>query len=134
MKKLFNENVMREIDGEVVACYSRCKNCGKMAFPAEEHCGICGGEMEALPLPKTGELYSYTVMYRATKPFHPPHGLGQIQFENGLMIQAILQIDDPDGLKQGNEFEIGAKVKIVTAPIAEDGENELIGYKAVITK
>lgn len=135
MKKLFNENVMREINGEVVTCYSCCKDCGKMYFPAEKACGVCSGEhMEVKPLPKEGELYSYTVMYRATKPFRPPHGLGQVQFKNGLMIQAIMQIDDPDSLQKGDEFEIGSKVEIVTAPIAQDGEDELIGYKAVIVK
>jgi uncharacterized OB-fold protein len=134
MKKLFNENVMREINGETVACFSRCKSCGKLSFPPEEHCGSCGSDMEIEPLPKNGELYSYTVMYRATKPFQPPHGLGQVQFDNGLLIQAIMQIDDPDALKKGDEFEIGSKVEIVTAPIAQDGEDELIGYKAVIVK
>ena len=57
-----------------------------------------------------------------------------VEFENGLMIQAILQIDDVDSLKKGDEFEIGSDVEIVTAPIAQDGEDELIGYKAVVLK
>ncbi len=134
MKKLFNENVMREINGEAVPCYSRCKSCGKMYFPPEAHCGSCSGEMEVLPLPSNGELYSYTVMYRAPKPFTPPHALGQVQFDNGLIIQAIMQIDNPETLKKGDEFEIGSKVKIITAPIVQEGEDELIGYKAVIIK
>ncbi len=135
MRKLFNENVMREVNGEVTACYSRCKKCGQMYFPPEQSCGVCAGEdMEILPLPKHGQLYSYTVMYRATKPFRPPHGLAQVEFENGLIVQAIIQIDDPDSLNKGDEFEIGSKVEIITAPIAQDGDDELIGYKAVIIK
>lgn len=137
MERLFNENVMREIDGKIVACYSQCRKCKKMYFPPEEHCAACGAEdMDVLPLPDEGDMYSYTVMYRAVKPFTPPHGLAQVQFENGLFIQAIMQIDDPDALEKGNEFEIGSKVKIVTDKIAteetKDGPVDLIGYKAVV--
>ena len=134
-KVLFNKNVMREVDGELVACYSRCKDCGKNYFPPEEKCGVCATEnMEVLPLPKFGTLYSYTVMYRAMPPFKVPHGLAQVQFDNGLLIQAIMQIDDPTALNKGDEFEIDSKVEIKTATIAEDEENEYIGYKAFIVK
>ena len=90
--------------------------------------------MEILPLPKYGNLYSYTVMYRAMPPFKVPHGLAQVEFDNGLLIQAIMEIDDPEHLKKGDEFEIDSKVEIVTAPIAEDEENEYIGYKARVLK
>ena len=73
-------------------------------------------------------------MYRAMPPFKVPHGLAQVEFDNGLLIQAIMEIDDPEHLKKGDEFEIDSKVEIVTAPIAEDEENEYIGYKARVLK
>lgn len=134
-KVLFNKNVMRETADGLVACYSRCKDCGKLYFPPEEKCGVCATEnMEILPLPQYGNLYSYTVMYRAMPPFKVPHGLAQVEFENGLLIQAIMEIDDPENLKKGDEFEIDSKVEIVTGTIAEDEENEYIGYKARVLK
>ncbi|GAA4289019.1 hypothetical protein GCM10022262_33800 [Georgenia daeguensis] len=86
-----------------------CTECGTRQWPPRELCGACqGSSFVPRDVPTTGEVYTYTVMYRA---FHPwfkdqlPYGVAVVEVEGGIRIIGRYVGDDPEGLACGQRME-----------------------------
>lgn len=55
-----------EVDGKTVLLGSRCGSCGTHEFPSQTACARCGAQMDAMPLPAIGTIWSWTV--QRTRP------------------------------------------------------------------
>src|SRR5262245_24542722 len=95
---------------------SRCDDCGAVTFPAQSRCPRCSGTaMAELPLPRRGTLVSWT-----TQGFPPaidymndpsgasfvPFGVGLVQLDDVVRVEARLTENDPAKLAFGMEVEL----------------------------
>ncbi len=95
---------------------SRCDDCGATTFPAEERCPRCGtATMTELLLPRRGTLVSFTtqgfppiVPYAgdATGERFEPFGVGLVQLDDVVRVEARLTESDPAKLDFGMEVEL----------------------------
>ncbi len=103
---------------------SRCPSCGAHYFPTREVCAGCLTEdLETIPLPTDGTLYTYTVVHRSTPAFEVPYVLGYVDLPGPVRV--LGQIDaDPE------EVAIGMDVHLEIVPWGTDDEGTpLLGYR-----
>lgn len=109
--------------------FQRCKECGKVRWPAGRFCPDCLSEnTEIVSLPLEGELYSYVVMH---KPFHPslaekvPYTVGLIDLKDGIRILANICDEDMDGIRCGDRVTIDwSDGETYSRPIARRKEKQ----------
>jgi uncharacterized OB-fold protein len=95
---------------------SRCTSCSAVTFPEQGRCPRCSkATMEQLLLPRTGTLVSWT-----TQGFMPsidylddpsgksfvPFGVGLVQLDDVVRVEARLTESDPAKLDFGQEVEL----------------------------
>ncbi len=104
---------------------SKCKSCGKLAWPPRARCPYCGSkDVEEIELSGKGKLVEYSVAY------HVPEGLehqaplivGVVELEEGIRIPCVITDADPDDLSPG------MTVEAVTRRTFRDGEAGIIRY------
>lgn len=86
----------------------QCTNCGRWQWPPHLLCFECqGSEFEWHQVPTTGEVYSFTVMYRAFDPYH------QDKLPYGVVIVALGPVHvtgrfvgEPEDLHCGMQVEL----------------------------
>lgn len=96
---------------------SKCKNCGEVAFPAQNGCAYCTKEdVEEILLSRRGKLWSWTIQYFA--PPSPPYigaaapedfvpfGVGYIELPEGIRVESKLKDNTPEKLEIGMEMEL----------------------------
>ncbi|MEB2793350.1 MAG: Zn-ribbon domain-containing OB-fold protein [Caldisphaeraceae archaeon] len=94
-------------EGKLMA--TKCSRTGEILFPPQIDCPTSiDSEIEWVPLPKEGELLTYTVIN--TKPFSFSHyddyTVGIAKLTNGVQVLAWVRETDPKKLK------VGMKVKV----------------------
>ena len=112
---------------------SRCADCSATTFPAQSHCPRCGHtNMEELPLPRRGTLVAWTTQGFA--PVYPyagdptgesftPYGIGLVQLDDVVRVEAKLTESDPAKL------EFGMEVELAIVPFYVDDEgNEIMTF------
>ena len=95
---------------------SRCQGCGAHSFPSRSRCAnpACpGGEMEAVALPRRGQLYSHTFQAYQPPPLFrmapwQPYSIGVVELLPGLRVLSMLACADPATLRIGMEMELVA--------------------------
>lgn len=91
---------------------SRCAACGELYFPRARGCTrCCGTELVDTVLGHSGRLWSWTVQgFRPKPPYDgsaggdagfQPYGVGYVELENGLKVEARLTVADPARLRIG---------------------------------
>lgn len=87
----------------------RCKNCQEWQWPPQPYCFSCQHtDFDWHDLPTEGEVYSYTVMYRAFDPYHQdklPYGVVIVTL--GPVHVTGRYLGDPE------EIECGMRVEAV---------------------
>jgi uncharacterized OB-fold protein len=111
---------------------SRCTVCGLVTFPTQGSCARCGSTaMEEHLLARRGRLWAWT-----TQDFPPPappytgptgddfvpFGIGYIELDDEVKVEARLTEADPDALKTGMEMEL------VVVPFRTDDDNEVMTF------
>jgi uncharacterized OB-fold protein len=68
--------------------YQRCQACGEPNFPPTEHCRHClSADLSWLAGGGTGEIYSWTVVYRpVTAEFAPPYAPAIVTLDEGYQM------------------------------------------------
>jgi uncharacterized OB-fold protein len=88
--------------------YQRCDACGLANFPPTEHCRQClSAELHWANSAGTGEIYSWTVVYRPVTPeFEPPYAPAIITLDEGYqMLTNIVGVATDD-------LAIGMRVRV----------------------
>jgi uncharacterized OB-fold protein len=95
---------------------SRCKQCAAATFPVQSRCPRCSTEtMDELKLPRRGTLVSWTT--QAFPPVLPwagdptggsfvPFGVGLVQLDDVVRVEARLTESDPAKLHFGMDVEL----------------------------
>ncbi|HNA50659.1 MAG TPA: OB-fold domain-containing protein [Mycobacterium sp.] len=111
---------------------SKCASCSAVVFPRQDRCPHCSaGGMSAVKLPRKGTLVAWT-----TQGFAPgapyigpagkdfvPFGVGLVQLDDVVRVEARLTESDPEKLKWGMDVEL------TMIPFATDAEgNEIITF------
>jgi uncharacterized OB-fold protein len=106
---------------------SRCRDCRRLAFPANAGCRWCGS-LAVTPelLPRRGRLWAWTIQRFMPKPPYrssetaatfTPYGMGYIELPGAVCIESRLTENDPRKLRIGLEMEL----VIYPQWLAEDG-------------
>lgn len=111
---------------------SRCSECGATTFPVQERCPKCSGaQMSELLLPRRGTLIAWTTQgFAPGAPFagptgnmFTPFGIGLVQLDDVIRVEARLTENDPAKLRFGME------VVLTMVPLTTDDEgNEILTF------
>ena len=95
---------------------SRCDDCGATTFPVQSRCPRCSkANMSELRLPRRGTLVSWTTqgfpptvdyMGDPTGKSFEPFGVGLVQLDDVVRVEARLTESDPAKLDFGMEVEL----------------------------
>ena len=95
---------------------SRCRECQAATFPAQARCPRCGrAAMDELNLPRQGTLVAWTTQgFPPAVPFagdatgerFVPFGVGLVQLDDIVRVEARLTESDPDKLRFGMDVEL----------------------------
>ena len=118
---------------------SRCTSCAAVTFPLQSRCPRCGrSEMAELLLPRTGTLVTWTtqgfppiVPYAGdeTGASFTPFGVGLVQLDDVVRVEARLTESDPAKLAFGMDVELA----IVPFYVDADGDEILTFAFAPVT-
>src|SRR3954454_13155326 len=113
---------------------ARCADCGEKTFPTQGYCPRCASTaMSEVLLPRTGRLWTWTI--QGFRPKSPPYkgedtpetfepfGLGYVDLDGELMVEARLTENDADRLA------VGAELELVVLPLYHDEDGtEVLTY------
>jgi uncharacterized protein len=88
--------------------YQRCDACGQANFPPTEHCRQClSTELHWCTSGGTGEIYSWTVVYRPVTPeFEPPYAPAIVALDEGYeMLTNVIGVS-PEDLAVGKRVRV----------------------------
>jgi uncharacterized OB-fold protein len=116
MSRPIAENIFTWPADEPRLIGSQCANCSAVTFPAQSRCPHCSrSDMSELLLPTHGTLVSWTTQgfpptidYRGdtTGESFEPFGVGLVQLDDVVRVEARLTEDDPAKLDFGMEVEL----------------------------
>ena len=118
----------REIPGRYNLKGTRCGNCGKIFFPSRDFCPICRrkslGKIEGYSVSRTGEIYSFTVIYDAPdcNERMKPYVAAMIRTDDGVIVAGQVVDVDPETVR------IGMRVRAVLRKLDSDGSSGVIRY------
>lgn len=117
-------------DPRLIGC--RCNDCQGVFFPEQSSCGRCGSlDVERHLLPATGTIYSWTSQeFLPKEPYEGgetmetfrPFGVGLIDLEGEILVEARLTECDPD------RIAIGDKVKLAIVPFRSDDDKDVVTF------
>jgi len=110
---------------------SKCKSCGELFFPrkAKGWCVCCQqATLEDVNLSRKGKFVSFSkVMQQPGGGFYKgpvPYAYGLVDLPEGIRIEALIPVEDVEGL------EIGVEAELVIEKLCDDDEgNEIITFK-----
>ena len=133
MQKALAPDVFTWPDDNPQLIGSRCGDCGATTFPAQSRCPRCSkANMAELLLPRRGTLVSWTT--QSFVPVFPyagdetgasftPFGVGLVQLDDVVRVEARLTESDPEKL------DFGMAVELAIVPFYEDDEgNEVMTF------
>jgi uncharacterized OB-fold protein len=91
---------------------AECARCRTVTFPVQSACPRCGSEeMNDIPLPRTGTLWSFTIQgfepkrpYRGMEPFEP-YGVAYVDL-GPVIVETRLTVNDPAALHIGDPMHL----------------------------
>ena len=88
--------------------YQRCQACGAANFPPTEHCRQCLSlELSWLVSRGSGEIYSWTVVYRPVTPvFEPPYAPAIVTLDEGFQLLTNIVGVSPADLTIGMRVQV----------------------------
>ncbi|MFW6028117.1 MAG: Zn-ribbon domain-containing OB-fold protein [bacterium] len=113
----------RDADGPFIVG-ALCQNCGGMALGVREMCPHChaSGRMSAVPIGRSGTLYTATVIHQGPAGFAAPFRVGYVDVEGGVRVFAHLD-NGPERPAIGDEVHLtiaglqtGEDGRVLTGP------------------
>lgn len=108
--------------------FQQCKNCETTLHPPRPICYKCHSfDMEWVPAPTKGEIYSYVVYHRGVHPgFELPYEVILVELENGQRIVSNMIDCSPE------EIYVGMPVEVVVDSVFDDVP--LVKFKKAINE
>lgn len=110
----------------------RCSDCEAVTFPVQPYCPRCGkGDMEQHLLPRRGKIWAWTTQgFLPKEPYaggETPEtfkgfGVGLIQLDDVVKVEARLTEADP------NKIKIGDEVELTIIPFRTEGDKEVVTF------
>jgi uncharacterized protein len=114
---------LRVIDDSVIAgtadapalIGSRCRRCGVVAFPRQASCAACtSSDVEERRLARKGTLWTWTIQcfppksppYAGSAEDFEPYGVGYVELQGEVRVEARLTESDPERLRIGMPMEL----------------------------
>jgi uncharacterized protein len=114
---------LRVIDDSVIAgtadapalIGSRCRRCGVIAFPRQASCAACtSSDVEERRLARKGTLWTWTIQcfppksppYAGSAEDFEPYGVGYVELQGEVRVEARLTESDPERLRIGMPMEL----------------------------
>ena len=107
---------------------SCCRHCGEYAFPAQNSCRACSSEdTHVVGMGRKGRLWTWTIQsFMPKTPYwtdetpetFQPFGVGYVELENGLRVEARLRENTTDSL------QIGQAMALEIVPVRTDEAGE----------
>lgn len=96
---------------------SRCRECGRIAFPRTQHCpACCASAMEDMLLSRRGTLWTWTTQGFLPKspPYagpetaadFKPYAVGYVELPGEVRVESRILTDDPRSLSIGMDMEL----------------------------
>ncbi|MEM6708308.1 MAG: OB-fold domain-containing protein [Pseudomonadota bacterium] len=85
-------------DGEPYLEGHKCGACGATFLGERNHCSKCGArdQMTVVALPKTGKLYSYSIVHRSFPGIDVPYVSAVVDLDDGTAVKSNLINVEPD--------------------------------------
>ena len=105
------------VDGRPHLVGTRCSSCGTHTFPVQAACPRCGGsDVEAVPLPRSGTVWTWTVQRHAPKPpFRAPASFQP--FALGYIDLGPLRVESRLDGRACDDWAIGETVELCVGPL-----------------
>ena len=114
--------------GEAYLVGSKCRNCGETYLGSRVMCLKCNkmDKMDEVALSRTGEIFTYTVVYQSAPWIQLPYIAAVVRLPEGPFVRASIV-----GVESGPEaVKVGMKVVMLTEKVRQDSEgNNVIAYK-----
>jgi hypothetical protein len=124
----FHPGLFETNDGSLRLIASRCRSCGRYAFPSKRFCSAChSGDAETVHLKGMGRVYAFTHVALPPKSMGGPYVAAYIDMDEGVRIFAQIADADVTSLRIGDRM----KVDFRQAPGTEVG---LVAYAFVPAK
>lgn len=102
----------------------RCKQCGRILFPAKKICIECGGtEFEEVPISRRGKIVTYVICHLTPKGIEAPVPLAIVETEDGAKLTGFVTEYEPD------EVKVNMSVESVFRRIGEQNGRINYGFK-----
>jgi len=87
----------------------KCEDCGQLQWPPRDLCSTCqSSRFTVVEVPRTGTVYTYSVMYRAFQPWFAdklPYGVVVVQLTDDVRMMG-LYLGDAESLACGQQVEV----------------------------
>ncbi len=113
---------------------SRCRSCGARFFPKTAACrnpGCGQGELEEVPLSRTGRVWSFTDnRYQPPPPFvasdpFEPYAIAAVELSDERMVVLGQLVPGADVA----ELAVGSEMELALGTLYEDDEHEYVVWK-----
>ena len=97
-------------EGKLMA--SRCKSCGKKAFPPRPVCPECySTDLEWVELPKQGRIVTYTIIHVAPPMLQKlaPYAVAVVRLDDGTLIIGMIK-----GVSEPGQVDVGTRVEVTS--------------------
>jgi uncharacterized OB-fold protein len=119
---LAGDAVSSDAAGKPVLVGGRCRSCDAVQFPRRRVCSTCMSEdVVSEAMPRTGTLYSFTILHVGADHWNRPAGLGYVDLPNGVRIFSRIAGDL-------NALRIDQPVELAIAVIGEKDDTAIYNF------
>jgi uncharacterized OB-fold protein len=95
---------------------ARCRDCGKLWFPAAAICPACRSQaVEPAALSRTGRLYAWSRLHVAARGWGAPYVIGYVDLPEGVRVFTHIAVDDPARLRPDMAMAFRTATPVINA-------------------
>ena len=117
----------QKINGEWRLMGTRCRDCQKTYFPVKMVCPDCfDGELETVPLSKTGTLHTYAQSFMGPADLEKPYLMGFIDLPENIKLYSIITAGNSPEMQP----RVGMRMEMFVDVVKKDVSGaEVLAYK-----
>jgi len=107
-QKPFLPNILTSLDPTSARLLaSRCRDCGRIGFPARPVCIFCHGRnLEEIQLGRRGRIHTFTICRMPVADLKAPYAIGYVDLPEGVRVFTRISGWEEKGLEIGMEMEM----------------------------